>query len=296
MRIVTTIALSLIVIGVIGFFTIQSSTNVFSFHTKSLNEKETVRGSGIEQIEISTSSADIEVVPTTSKDIQVKLTGEVSQKNDKLHIQQEGESLYIRFPKKEHGIFFSFGGHNRAKLKVSLPRHQYETLDTGSSSGDIAIREIDSVNLTSSSSSGDQTVIKNTVEEKAQLESSSGTISTNQLTAAHILIKTSSGDVENHGARADRSEANTSSGDVKWLEHEEDSDITVHTSSGETEISLKKEPQSTSLVYSSSSGEASIQHDGFSFTEISDHRINGTVGEGEARIRVESSSGDFNLR
>ncbi|TGB01237.1 DUF4097 family beta strand repeat-containing protein [Halobacillus salinus] len=295
MKMTLIIAVLLITIGIIGFITTQS-TNVLSFNTTTLDEKKTLPAEGIKHIDVTTSYADIEVAATSSEDIQVALNGKVSNKKDTLHVERKGDQLFIEFPEEQNGVSFSLGGQNHAQLKVLLPERGYDAMNLDSSSGDIEVQGMSLFKLTTNSSSGDQALMNNEVEETIQLASSSGSIRTKKLRAHHISVDTSSGDVINHGTIAEKSEANTSSGSVKWLEHEEDTDITVQTSSGDTEISLRDEPLSTSLLYTSSSGEASIKHAGFSFTEVSDDRINGTIGDGEAKIRVDSSSGDFRLQ
>ncbi|MCA0972295.1 DUF4097 domain-containing protein [Halobacillus litoralis] len=295
MKMLSTIALSLITLGVIVFFTV-SPRNVFSFDTKPIHLKEKVGSQNIEEVTISSSFADIEVLPSEKEEIEIEVKGEVNPKNDQLNVDVKGKELRVQFPVNQQVFTFSLGGSNQATLTVSLPRKQYEQVDVDSSSGRIDIKDLSAVHLRAESSSGDQTITDSDIKKRVELGSSSGRIYTENITTREISLEASSGEIENRSLRAESSEAHTSSGNVAFFNHKADTDLYVHTSSGDTTIEFDGKPTSTRILYSSSSGEASLQYEGFRFNKISDSNLDGQIGDGDALIEVESSSGDLHVR
>ncbi|MBA2174775.1 DUF4097 family beta strand repeat protein [Halobacillus locisalis] len=292
------IVIVLVVIG-IGYLTLKSTTNVFSSDLTTIDDQRSLSSKGIEKINVSTSSSDITIFEGAGDQIRIELSGELSHPKQvgELYVETRGDQLLIEFPKRDFKPSFSFGSvQNRTKLNVLVPEKTYETLTAHSSSGDINVSQLNLNNLDVSSSSGDQFIKDMELTGTATFHSSSGRIQTHTVSAEQLTVKTSSGDIENKKVSAERSESNSSSGDVEWLDHEPDTSITVRTSSGDTDISLLDDPLSTEVSFSSSSGEASISQEAFTYEEISDHRVKGSVGDGEAHIDVTSSSGDFNLR
>ena len=299
MKVLSTVVVVVLVVIGIGYLTLKSTTNVFSSDLTTIDDQRSLSSKGIESIDVSTSSSDVTISEGTGEEIKIELTGEVSNPKQvgELYVEAKGDQLFIEFPKRDFKPTFSFGFvQNRTKLKVLVPEKVYQNLTAYSSSGDIKVSQLSLNTLNVSSSSGDQSIEDMDMTGKATFHSSSGRIQTHTISAEELTMKTSSGDIENQKVSAERSESNSSSGDVEWLDHEPDTSITVRTSSGDTEISLLDDPLSTAISFSSSSGEASIEQDAFTYEEISDHRVTGRVGDGEAHIDVTSSSGDFNLR
>ncbi|UII57742.1 DUF4097 domain-containing protein [Cytobacillus spongiae] len=288
----------LFIIGVIGtFISSNSSGSYFSFHTTDVEEKVTVEGSAIQHIELDVSSADVTLNKSSSQDITVELVGEVSKKLEddfKLNVEENEDTLTISIDEKKK----IYMGVTRISLDIiiSLPEQSYESIQLRTSSGDIAAEHmIVKETLQLMASSGDVTA-KDSEAQVVELKASSGDLLAENLSGAKLSsFKTSSGDIILRNVPGDIT-AKASSGEILIENERLTGNMTAEVHSGDVDIRFSEKPDSMVVHYKGSSGEGTVDIDGFLFEEKEENHFKGKIGSGAYEIHVETSSGDFSLR
>ncbi|WP_275898303.1 DUF4097 family beta strand repeat-containing protein [Peribacillus alkalitolerans] len=72
-------------------------------------------------------------------------------------------------------------------------------------------------------------------------------------------------------------------------------DITTESTSGDVKVELCKIPDSLEIDFDSTSGDGSIELEGMSYSEKSESRILGTIGNGAVILKIRTTSGDFDI-
>jgi lia operon protein LiaG len=285
----------LLFIGICGTVATASMTDVFSFETVNLEESNQIDGKNIREIDVKTTSTNINIVPTKGENIEVSFGGEVSKRlQDKyeLLVDEKGERAEIEVRNKD--IFFYIGiPVIRLTLDIAVPEKTYDKLVVSASSGDIALEQLEATNLIFHTSSGDMKV-SNIMGENIKSEASSGTITMEDSEAHHLQFQASSGDVKLQNIRGDI-QGVTSSGSIELLNEIISGNLQVEASSGNVNVEFTEAPQSVVFDFQGSSGKADIQLDGVTYQEKSENRMIGKIGNGEYEIKVRTSSGDFRL-
>lgn len=132
------------------------------------------------------------------------------------------------------------------------------------------------------------------LEKKLRLYSVSGEMTISGLTVEEVEARTVSGDVDIKGVLADEFSLESVSGNISLDQARLVSDYSIKTVSGN--VSLRTEAVSDLEVdYSSISGEANYDFPFDTITAENDNRLEMTRGNGEYRLRVRSTSGNFSL-
>jgi lia operon protein LiaG len=264
-------------------------TNVHANGTRE-DSKEEIKIDGVDNIELITSSGDIEVITERRNNILVEL---VSYKNGPKLFIDRGRSLKIEVKKKAFPLI-SFSRRGRVKLTVTIPEQYRETLVVKSSSGDVYLEKMELDDLEVNLSSGDLTVKEITANE-GSFKTSSGDQELEDLTIENLDLYLSSGslsligDIDNINARL-----SSGSADVKLEELTGDMDFRL--SSGDFLMEFIDEDVDAELDLKTSSGEINV---GFPVTIEESGRgkeLSGTAGSGDYMIVVQNSSGDITLR
>ncbi|MNI16338.1 hypothetical protein D3C73_696660 [compost metagenome] len=292
---------SLIMVGiVILIFTINSG-NIFNmgsrfFNTEHINIDKAIDASNINKLVVQSASTDILVIKGQSDYIQLRLQGDVSSKYaDRINLSAEPKdgTLEVGIDKSDgFNIGFSF---TDIKLTVELPDKQWKELNIKANSGNIDLAQIKGDFIQAHTSSGN--IQLNKIQStKMNLKTSSGDIHAEEFISEQLTFNTSSGNATLIDGEA-QLHGETNSGDIE-LQYEELLHHTeLKTTSGSVAIELNKEPQSLALDYKSNSGNGDIDWSGFKYEEKNDDlsRIKGTFGNGNAKLKVNTNSGDFNL-
>jgi lia operon protein LiaG len=277
----------------------------------------TVQGNEITMLNIDTSSTEVIISSGENEDIEMELKGEISSKlkeNVQVEVKQSGCSLNVMVI-VERNSSFSFG-MDVIKLALSLevPQKLYEKIIVKTSSGGINAKDLEGKEVKFKASSGevDASGIKAHTEFKSKAKS--GGIQLNGIEAPAIFAKANSGTLILQNLISEDIQAKASSGRIiakKWtgnfLAETNSGVIDLHTpeltgkidaeaSSGDVMLFFDKKPESFTIDFSGSSGEANVELKGIEFEEKSDHRISGKMGDGKYTIRVKTSSGDFDFR
>ncbi|WP_409253084.1 DUF4097 family beta strand repeat-containing protein [Bacillus sp. SCS-153A] len=280
-------------------------------------ERKTMAGAEVENIGISSSSAEVEIFPGKSDEITAVLQGEVSSKlkdGVEMTVIQQGESLSIRV-KVEQGSGFNIGFNvTDLSLAVEIPEKIYKKLTVETSSGSISAKDLEAKEISFKASSGEVEASGIKAQSKFKSKATSGGIQLNGIEAKEIHTKTSSGSVLLQNLEAEDIHAKASSGRIivkKWVGNitaesssggidlhapELTGNIDAEASSGDVMLYFDHSPESFKINFSGNSGEAHMDVKGVDYQEKADHRISGEKGEGKYSIRIKTSSGDFDFR
>ncbi len=288
-------ALMVLAFGIVGAIATASFTNVFTMQTVGYHDEKEVNGKDIQNIEINGSSTDIIVVPTKSNEIKVVLDGQMSESMKdkyKLTIDQSGDTLKVT---AESNMFFHIGmAITDLVLEIEVPQKVYDSISVSASSGTIDIQDLQVKDFSTDVSSGDIFVEDVKVEGQFEGESSSGTLRISNTNAINYELEASSGDIIMENAVGDIT-ADTSSGTITIDNQEVAGDILAEASSGDVMISFQKAPTSLAIDFEGSSGDGVVNIDGVNYEEKSEELIKGSIGDGEYKLFVRTSSGDFEL-
>jgi lia operon protein LiaG len=277
----------------------------------------TVQGNDIEVLNIDTSSTEVILSAGSEEDIKMELKGEISSKlkeNVQVEVTQSGRSLNVKVI-VERNSGFSFGMEViKLALMLEVPQKLYEKIIVETSSGGINAKDLEGKEVKFKASSGevDASGIKAHIEFKSKAKS--GGILLNGIEAPAIFAKANSGTLilqnlisEDIQAKASSGRiiakkwtgsfsAETNSGGIDLHSPELTGNIDAEASSGDVMLFFDKKPESFTIDFSGSSGEAQMEMKGVEFEEKTDHRISGKMGDGKYTIRVKTSSGDFDFR
>lgn len=297
MKKIVLIALSLLVIGGIGI----GAMTVFgvAFNKTEIHKKETVAVEKIDEIEIKTSAADVEIITVDSKDIEVLLDGEISKElvdEYKFDVKKENNRLNIKFSKNQNYVGWGIGTAADVNLQVKVPKEIYDTVKVTTSSGDFVAKEIETKVAEINTSSGDVSLSHSKVNEKLTAKTSSGKIKTDKSEIEVAKLKTRSGKIRVEGLHSKELAANTSSGDIEYNDRSLRGEVECNTSSGDVKMQFDTFPESLRVEFDGSSGKADINVAGLLYEEKSKNQLVGVKGTGENKVKVKTSSGDFKLR
>ncbi|EEL52382.1 MULTISPECIES: DUF4097 family beta strand repeat-containing protein [Bacillus cereus group] len=291
------IALSLLVIGSIGV----GAMTVFgvAFNKTEIHKKETVAVEKIDEIEIKTSAADVEIVAVDSKDIEVLLDGDISKElvdKYKFEVKEESNRLNVKFSKNRDSIGLGIGTTAEVKLQVKVPQKSYENVKVTTSSGDFVAKGIETKTAELKTSSGDVSLLHAKINGKLTVETSSGAIETDKSEVEIAKLETSSGKISVDSLRAKGVVFTTSSGDIEYNDESLQGEVECNTSSGDVRMKFNTPPKSLRVDFEGSSGKADLNINGLLYEEKTKRKLIGVKGTGENKVKVKTSSGDFKLQ
>lgn len=276
MKKLTAIALILLGIGVLCAFFVFDRDEVGSkFKGEPYSQEKIVDSSAIRSIQTETDTFDITYVRGTSKDIKIKLDGDVSKKQlDKIVFKAEtkGDTLYIVGDTKDH---FSIGiTIIDLKMTVELPEKLWDSVSIDTDTGNIVIDQLEA--------------------DKMNLKSDTGNLKISNYVTKEFAFKTDTGNVTLTDGRGTL-KGETDTGNVRVETDELRNNIAVKTDTGNIAINLDKDPASASINIQMDTGNSRIEWDGYSVNKETDRHEEGMIGSGEFKIDLESDTGDFKL-
>jgi lia operon protein LiaG len=232
----------------------------------------------ISEIQLSSVSADIKIIPVDTNEVTAHLYGTSSStktnrypkltgiiENNKLVIKVE-EPTYISI-----GLNFRF--NKTLKLEVGIPKAYVKDLK---------------INTTSAN-----TYINNFTFDNFQNHTVSGNLIAEALNTKSSTLSSVSGDSKINGFTGNL-KTQSVSGDLNVIYISYDDNINVGTTSGDTSITLPQDAQFY-LDFSSVSGDSDCSFPIASEENNSRRGLKGTVGSSKNEIKVSSVSGDLNI-
>lgn len=219
-------------------------------------------GSGVE------AHADLEITVPNGRALYLALaTGEVLVENVDGRLLVDVASADIRSTDGSGEFVFDTGSGD-----VDVVGHDGGLLcDTGS--GDVKVERVGGGELT--------------------FDTGSGNVTGGSIRASRLIADTGSGDVKLDDVRADRITADTGSGNVELGLVTSPSDILVDVGSGDVRIRVPDDFGATVEIDTGSGG----IHTGLPIQvdEVDEDRLRGTIGNGSARLRIDTGSGDVRI-
>ncbi|QOR65907.1 DUF4097 family beta strand repeat protein [Cytobacillus suaedae] len=288
-------ALVLLIVGLVGSVATASFSDVFSVNTVEVYEEKTVKANSVETIDVNLSSTDLHFEPISGDDIIVELSGSVSKKikdQYELVVDQKGDRLEVSLDKLD--VMF-YVGVTRIDLNLTLklPEKIYHSILIEASSADVEMRDLRLSEVRTKVSSGDVR-FENISTEEIVLETSSGDIQIIKSKADLFNLAASSGDVIMEDLKGDIT-VNTNSGSISLENEEVSGNMDFTATSGDVNVHFKSKPTAISLDFKGTSGEGNVSVEGFNYSEKSEERIIGNIGNASHELKVRTTSGDFSL-
>lgn len=264
-----------------------------SISKEQVDQSEVFDLSAIDTISIDTISTDINIMATDGDQIKVDFYGQISTNINKnkpeLVVYQSQDKLNIEIVQPK-GIYFGINIQDTV-LDVYIPQNNFDSFSVSTTSGSCTIKQLKAENFAYNNVSGDLNAT-DLQTENSRLKSTSG----------DIMLAGYTGNIE----------ARSISGDVILKDGRSNENINVETTSGKVDI---YQDHVSSMDLSSISGEINIQMDRqaefylsidtisgdidnrfpVSVTSTSDRDLEGTVGNGDARVLIKTTSGDINI-
>lgn len=283
----------LLIIGVVGNY-MWSGMEWSEF-----KEEKSIASETVQELNIDSSSTNIEIVPTNGEDIEVLAQGKINKsalKKSALTVSQKGDKLDISFATDRNRIGISFMNTYNLTIKVKLPEKLFKSVTVQSSSGNIEVSKVVSEKIAIETTSGNQSLNELTAQSTMTSKTSSGNIKANDIQAETLDIMATSGNIEVEQLGCNDVILKASSGNIKFNDDRLESNFDITTTSGNTELNFQENPDSASLDFKGTSGNLEVLIDGMLFEEKTEKMALGIVGDGENEITVRTSSGNFSLR
>lgn len=241
-----------------GFIYYTEGAEAFSTELFELKEKHSIDGKSFINIEITSGPTDVVVVPHSEDVVTIELIGEVSAKMKdayELNITEINDTLKAELNRIKDPAFTVFAINKGMVLTVKIPAQMFEELEVYTSSGDITTKDLTVNNLLLNATSGDIEVENLKVKSDFQIETTSGDIFSSNSNGANMELNATSGDV-----------------------------------------TLSMNNDSYKLEFSGRSGEGKVETSGFDYEHSTESFILGKKGNGSGTsIKVQTTSGDFYL-
>ncbi|MFX3660766.1 MAG: DUF4097 family beta strand repeat-containing protein [Ectobacillus sp.] len=306
--------LGFVLIGAAGWLLYSTVYTQATAVMSSVEQVKEVDAQSIKNIEINTSSMDVNLFPHNDNGkISVRLSGDASQQYKdkyKLNITTKGDTLQVKVTAERR---FSFGlEKGDMNLDIRIPNAPYEAIRLLSSSGDIVGSSLEAKHIQAKASSGDirlkhikgETLIihtssgdihtSNTAAKKIEMEAQSGDITSDTITADESHLSSSSGDIMLRTLQG-KSAVTAQSGDISIKNKDIQHDITAETASGDIRLYSINEPPALTLDFSTSSGAGDINGRNWKYDKRTEKSIRGSINAGGPQLKVQTQSGDFRL-
>ncbi|MDQ8733151.1 DUF4097 family beta strand repeat-containing protein [Paenibacillus sp. LHD-38] len=275
MKKLAAVALIMLGIGVLCAFFVFNKSDLVKFKGDPYSEEKTVDASTIRSIHAETDTFNVTFVRGTSKDIQIKLDGNVNKKSlDKIIFTAEtkGDTLYIEGNTKNS---FTIGiSIVNLKMTVELPEKLWNTIDIETDTGNIVLDQMEG--------------------SKLHITADTGNLKVSNYSFAEIDFETDTGNVTfTDGEGILKGETDT--GNVRIETAELRNDISLQSDTGNITVNVDKEPASAAVYIQKDVGSSKVEWEGFSDSNDSKSIVDGKIGSGDIKIDIKSEVGNVKL-
>jgi lia operon protein LiaG len=263
--------------------------NILPLAVKEIDQTKEIPLSGLQTIDVSTISADIQVSRTSGGTILARLTGKAGNAPE-LTAYTEGTTgtIAVKWPKSTNNNTRSMN------LELLIPQNYRNGLSFSTVSGDITLPgDAQFSQLSVKTVSGD---IKGADSEYGPVKvvSVSGDAEFSRVSSANVEFSTTSGNLDYSGI-LDSLTVKTISGDLSISLDALTGPITSNTTSGDLTLRLP-ESASAAVAYSSASGTFSSELPMASSEPTTANSRKGTIGSGLYPLTGQSVSGDMAIQ
>jgi Putative adhesin len=235
-------ALIVLVIGIVGLFTVSGS--IFSIGKNvEINERETISPEDIKEMKVSVDVGEVRIKESESDEIDIHFHGSVpKQIKDQLKFKVEEHSSSVEVIVSQSKKFFvqipfiTSDIYSERILDISLPKSLLDKLEVKADVGDLDIEGIDTTQLTAHSDVGD--------------------ISINKVRGA-LNVVSNVGDIKLEKVNG-KTNAHTDSGEVDISFDEMTDDLNLSSDVGDINVTFAKIPENIAFDLRSDVGEVSI--------------------------------------
>lgn len=277
-KLISLIALALLIVGVIG--------SVFTFNSVHqsdwLTKEEIIPSEGIENLDILTNNTKIEVLPTNDSDITAELS--TKSKKHELLVKVEDSTLFIEVKDKQRSFisldFFSFG----TTLVVYVPEKAYDSLQVESDNGRITIDEIEANDVNIKADNG-RIELENIESTTVTGEASNGLISMKNINSSTINVNTSNGKIMLDHVEGEIF-GRTSNGTIELVTKDLDRFIELETNNGKINVQTELEPTNVTFDVRVDNGKARV---------FGESNWDTVVGNGENLVKLKTNNGGITV-
>jgi DUF4097 and DUF4098 domain-containing protein YvlB len=248
----------------------------FHFDVQSIDEQRTITQQ-VNNIELKTETADVVFSAAQESSISVRLVGEVSaalKPTLQTEVTPDGILRITVGEPKQGGFFFS--PNTRLELQVTIPAAAYQDVQLATVTGDIRTGSLQAKRLT--------------------IQTGTGNVKLNGFEGDQLAVSTGTGDMDLVGIRGDVN-IDSDTGNVQDLVLAElTGNVDITTDTGDVQIKVEKKPAAVRLDLKSDTGEVDAEWPGLSYSERTDHRLDGSNGSDGPRILVRSATGDIRIQ
>lgn len=281
------------VTAIVGVGMVCQSTQASA---KSYQDKLTVAGDKVKQIDMKTASWDVEISESDSSEVNVSVEGK--QRNKKIvpvTMKQKDKCLVIEQKEQDKGMFggFSFGVEGTISIKV--PKGKLAELTIQNKSGDLTINQLSADKIVIDNQEGEEHLAGLTANS-ASFQSNDGDISLRDSEIKALTVRTTSGELTVDGVTSDDANVLSKESEIIIRNAVEGKKLNVESSTGDVNISYKKVPTSLSVSASTGAKDLEIGLDKFKVEKGSNGSKKGLVGKGENSLKVKSDKGTVSIK
>jgi hypothetical protein len=164
-------------------------------------------------------------------------------------------------------------------------------VDAGS--GDVRVTDMmGDLNLDTGSGS---VVVSNAQGDSLLIDTGSGDVTLDHAEARSLRIDTGSGNADATAVRSEDLSIDTGSGDVTLELLAGGGSIDINTGSGQVNVTLPAD-YGASVLFDTGSGEIDLGGIPVTVTKFQEDHVEGRIGDGKARLHIETGSGDVRLK
>lgn len=249
------------VLGVVIAFVLKSGL----FFNDNVS-KSVIEDPSFSKIDVTTSNAIIEIIPTKNREAVVEYSGKKGRGgNYRFDVKEKGDTLVVKL-KKKGWSFFNFNFSRQAlRLTVEIPEKQYTSILAKSDNGRIQAENLQADELV--------------------FHTDNGRIELKQIEASKVHVKSDNGRIELQQVNGEI-KGKTDNGRITLLTDHLDQSIDLSTDNGRIEIQTLKEPTNTTIDVDTDNGKISV---------FGKENKQMTFGKGEHTIKLRSDNGRISI-
>lgn len=253
------LALFLILIGGIGsYFTFSQS------YGEEVTTEKKVSSDIVEEIQISTDNATVEVLPTSDTETKVQLvTKGVDVSKLDFTAEVEGKKLIIRL--KDKSTFYIGFSIRSSHLYVYVPQKLYQSIAIDNDNGKVKISELNVNNL--------------------HVKTDNGRIELNKIVSENVDVKSANGRLELNDVEGNI-KGSSSNGKIVLSTKDLDRNIQLESNNGKISVKTEKEPTNTTFIVSANNGSINI---------LDKYKGSTVIGKGENVVELKSNNGKIEV-
>lgn len=239
------------------------------------------------KIDADTWNTDIMV--SADENIHIRFDGNSSAEEKPSSSLQSGILSVIQQSNNE-GFLDQIALGKKGQITIYLPSECNIPLTLENGMGDIEIDGISTKEIFLNNSSGYAT-ISSVTTDNMEVSSGSGDITIKKSSADEVRIETSSGYIQINETALSYAEVTTKSGETTISKVKPETNLTIQSGSGDINITYQSKPENLDFAVTSSSKDITAHFDGANYSKETSESRQGTVGQGEFQLKINSDSG-----